>query len=391
MLESIVDLGKWLSLICTSLSLIGCIYAIVASVLVRRFARGAKEISGDYQPVTILKPLHGSETNLLPNLASFLRQAYPSPVQVIFGVQSASDPAIGVVARLKEMFPDKTIDLVVDDRLHGSNRKISNLINMSAKIEHDIVVLADSDMRVEPDYLLHVVDALMQPGVGAVTCLYRGEAHAGLWSRLAAMNIEFHFMPSVLVGLATGLANPCFGSTIALTRDTLRAIGGFETFSNQLADDYAMGRAVARLGRSIAIPSFVVSHTCPERSFGDLFRHELRWARTTSIIDPVGFTGSGVTHALPLALIAALLRGFDGFALALIAVALASRLIVQIEVARDFRLPRSSLVLAPLRDLISFAVYLACFVTSKVDWRGERFAVKADGTLVPVASVIRDK
>ena len=386
MLETIVDLGKWLSLICTTIALIGCFYAVVASVMVRRFSHRPAAQANDYQSVTVLKPLHGAEANLLANLTSFLRQNYPAPVHYIFGVQSSTDPAIEIVEHLKTMFPGKDIDLVIDASLHGSNRKISNLINMSAFIRHEIVVLADSDMHVGPDYLTGIVDALSEPGVGAVTCLYKGDSAVGLWSRLAAMSIETHFLPGVLVGLATGLAKPCFGSTIALTRDTLRVIGGFETFSNQLADDYAMGMAVMRLGLRIAIPNFLVSHTCAEQSFTALFKHELRWARTTSIVDPLGFIGFGVTHAFPLALLAAILGGFDAASLGVIAVALASRLVVQIEVTRDFRLPWSTVALGPLRDLISFAVYLACFVTSKIDWRGQSFAVKADGTLVPLAS-----
>ena len=389
--ESIVDLGNWLSLICTSLALFGCFYALIASVIVRRFSRRPAAQANDYQSVTVLKPLHGAERNLLANLTSFLRQNYPAPVQFIFGVQSPIDPAIAIVGRLKTMFPDKDIDLVIDASIHGTNRKISNLINMSALIRHDLVVLADSDMSVEPDYLMRVVDALAGPGVGVVTCLYRGEAAAGLWSRLSAMSIETHFLPGVLVGLATGLATPCFGSTIALKRETLRAIGGFEAFTNQLADDYAMGEAVMRLGLTIAIPNFLVSHTCAERSFAALFRHELRWARTTSIVDPLGFVGLGVTHAFPLALLAAVFGGFDAFNVGMIAVSLASRLVVQLEVMRDYKLPRSALALGPLRDLISFAVYLACFATSKVDWRGQRFSVKADGTLVPLASASIEK
>lgn len=386
MTQTIVDGGFWLSLICTSLSLIGCCYAVFATLCIRRFVRRPVAPSGTYPPVTILKPLYGNEVRLTDNLRSFLEQDYPAAFEIIFGVQSEADPAIEIVNRLIAENPERDIRLVVDGSMHGSNRKISNLINMSAVMSGEVVVLADSDMRVEPDYLRKVLDALSEPGVGLVTCLYRGESAVGLWSRLSAMGIEYHFVPGVIVGLATKLAKPCFGSTIAMSADTLRAIGGFESFANQLADDYAIGRAVLRLGRRVAIPTFMVAHVCRERSWTDLFRHELRWARTNSIVDPLGYLGSGVTHALPLAVVAAALRGFDPFGLWLMAGALAARLLVQIEVVRGFRLAYTPLLLTPLRDIMSFAVYVGCFMTSKVDWRGQSFSVAADGTLVPIAS-----
>lgn len=386
MSESIAELAKWLSLICTSISLIGCFYALTAAFLTRRFARRTVPSADRYESVTILKPLHGNEANLHANLLSFCRQIYPVPVQIVFGVQNPHDAAIPIVRSLISAFPDKDIELVVNASMHGSNRKVSNLINMSRVAKHEVIVLADSDMRVDPDYLLRISDSLSQPGVGLVTCLYHGDAANGFWSRLATMAIDFHFLPSVIVGLATGLANPSFGSTIALRRSTLDAIGGFEILSNRLADDYALGEAVRAHGLKIAIPPFLVAHTCPDDSFMRLFRHEIRWARTTNSIDTAGYIGSGVTHALPFALIAALLQGFDSFGMGLLVVALACRLYLQVEVTRSFRLLWSSLWLAPLRDLISFSVYIGCFVRSKVDWRGQSFIVKADGTLVPSAT-----
>ena len=397
MQESIVELAKWLSLICTSICLIGCVYALVAAWLVRRFALRPMPVMEVCDRVVVLKPLHGAEPDLEANLASFCTQTYPGEFEIVFGVQDAGDPAIAVVERLVAAYPARSIRLVVDPAQHGSNRKISNLINMSAQAadgreaQDDVIVLADSDMHVLPDYLTRVVSALCAPGVGAVTCLYRGDASGNVWSRLAAMAIDLHFLPSVIVGLATGLAKPCFGSTIALRRSTLHRIGGFEAFANQLADDYALGAAIADLGQTIAIPPFLVAHTCADAGYAGLFRHELRWARTIGTVDPIGFVGSGVTHALPFAILAASFGGFDAAGSALIVVALASRLILQLGVTRHFELSRSAIWLMPVRDLISFTVYLACFVTSRIDWRGQSFTVRRDGTLVPLAQARHKK
>ncbi len=377
--------AKWLCQIGTTLSLFGCAYALAATALTRRFAKRVDAARSDRASVTILKPLCGLEINLKENLASFCRQDYRAPMQIIFGVQSSSDPAASVFHELRSDFPDLNMQLVIDDRQHGANRKVSNLINMTRFAEHDVVVLADSDVRVEPDYLRRLCGALEKPNVGLVTCLYGGRDIGTLWSRLACMGIEFHFLPSVVVGLALRLAEPSLGPTIALRRETLSAIGGFESFVDRLADDYAIGAAVTKLGLRIEIPPFLITHNCPEKSFRDLFRHELRWARTIFGIDRIGFIGAGVTHAFPLALLAALLGGFDFWGCALIAFALACRLWLQAGVARAFDLPSASLPLAPLRDMISFFVYVACFFGARVEWRGRSYEVDRSGNLTPYA------
>ena len=168
-----------------------------------------------------MKPLYGDEPFLLRNLASFCAQDYAGPLEVVFGVGRADDAAVAVVDRLRAMFPSLALKLVADERRWGTNGKVSNLINMAEQARHPVIVLADSDMLVGRDYLDRVVAALERPGVGAVTCLYRGIAVPGIWSRLATQWIDLHFLPSVVVGMMLGLAKPCFGSTIALSRDTL--------------------------------------------------------------------------------------------------------------------------------------------------------------------------
>jgi ceramide glucosyltransferase len=388
MLEISIKALYWLCLICIVLCLFGCGYALAAAALVRRFVRFSPRPVGQCPSITILKPLCGAEINLYDNLKSFCVQAYAGRVEIIFGVQNGSDGAVAVVDRLRAEFPQKALKLVIDPSSHGSNRKVSNLINMAGLIAHDVVVIADSDIRVESDYLGRLSQALDEPGVGLVSCLYYGEAIDTLWSRLARMAVELHFLPSVIVGLATGLACPCFGSTIALRRETLARIGGFDAFTDRLADDYAMGAAVAGLGLRIVITQFLVAHTCPERTLGELFRHELRWARTIYRVNPMGFIGSGLTHPLPFAILAAGLREFDSLSCGLLVLALSCRRWLQREIIRAFRLPPSPAWLLPVRDVISFIVYLGCFMTSRIDWRGQHFTLRPDGTL---ASAARDE
>ena len=167
--------------------------------------------------MTILKPLHGDDGGLVDNLMSFAEQRYAGAVQIVCGVADAHDPAVAVVERLRGSPGTRGLELVIDATLHGANRKVSNLINMAPRIRHEVVILADSDIRVAPDYLARVIAALQQPHIGAVTCLYHGVAASGPWSQLGALFINAHFLPSVVLGLASGLAQPCFGSTAKRT------------------------------------------------------------------------------------------------------------------------------------------------------------------------------
>jgi ceramide glucosyltransferase len=374
---------KWLSLFCIAASVFGCAYAMVAVWAARRFVRPAAVMTPTTWPdISILKPLSGVEPRLRENIESFVRQVYPGRIQVIFGVQDPYDGVIAVVKSLMREYPQADLRLVVNRAIHGSNRKVSNLINMAAEIRHPLIVLADSDVLVGPDYLRTLAAAVAEPGVGAVTCLYRGLATGGFWSRLAAMAVHDHFLPGATVGVALGLARPCVGQTIALSRDTLALIGGFESIGDRLADDYALGEAVRRAGFKVAVSRMLVFTMFPERSFRELALHELRWARTIFMISPVGYIGSVITHALPLSLIGAALRGFDGWGLAAVLAAFASRAFLKFRLAREFRLPNPNYALAFARDILSFAIYLGAIWLNRVTWRGRNFIVQRDGTIV---------
>ncbi len=341
-------------------------------------ARGGEPRPG----VSLLKPLYGAEPFLERNLASFCAQDYGGPVEVVFGVGRADDAAVTIVERLRTAFPALDLKLVIDERRWGTNGKVSNLINMAERATHPVIVLADSDMLVGRDYLDRVVATLDRPGVGAVTCLYRGLAVPGIWSRLATQWIDYHFLPSVVVGMSLGLAKPCFGSTIALRRDTLERIGGFIAFKDRLADDYAIGQAVRGLGLSVAVPgALVLGHTCTADSFQGLLRQELRWSRTIRSLDPAGFVGSAVTHPIPWATLALIWSGFDVAAQGMLVGAVASRLLLQLFVAHAIGARPNGLILGPVRDYAAFLVFLLSFWPGSVDWRGHRFALKPDGTM----------
>jgi ceramide glucosyltransferase len=385
----------WTSIIAAMVAVIGCAYLAVAVVLTARFPRRSQPARPAAMPhVTVLKPLHGVEPGLFENLASFCTQDYAGAVQIIFGVQDPRDEAIAVVEELRATFPDRKLLLVVDTTMHGLNRKVSNLVNMWRHAEHDVIVLADADMRVDPDYLARVVTALEQPGVGAVTCLYHGLPGAGLWARLSSLGINAHFLPNVIMGLGLNMAQPCFGSTIALTRKALVEIGGFVRVADCLADDYALGAALRARGYGIAVSPLTIGHMCGDVSAIDLWQHELRWARTIRSLDPAGYAGSMITHAFAVALVAALAGVATAAlgpatALGLCTVSFACRLTLVRQVERAFNLPRQSSWLVALRDVLSFAVFVSSLFGQSAKWKGRRYRFVAGGTLVHAGSSSR--
>jgi len=373
-----------------ALTAVGALYALAAGALVARFMRRPLPDAPSRPAVTLLKPLHGEEPGLDDALASFAALDYAGPVQIVFGVHAEDDPAAAAARRLQAAHPERDIVLVADPRLAGQNRKIANVINMMVRARHDVLALSDSDIAVEPDYLTRITDALAQPGVGVVTCLYTGTSRptaraGGFWSRLAAMAISYQFLPNAVLGSALGLAQPCFGSTIALRRETLAAMGGFEAFADLLADDFEIGRAARKLGLTIAIPPMTVRHSCHEPNAAALIGHEVRWGRTIRLIEGAGYAGSVVTYALPLSLIALACLGPAPAALAGVAAALAARAVLKMQVDAATGAGRThmagNLWLLPLRDVLSFAIFLASFASNQVSWRGRRFRVQPDGVL----------
>jgi len=365
-------------------SLLGSAYAVFAAVQVRRFMRSPNPGNKAPAAVTILKPLHGAEPGLFENLESFVLQDYAAPVQIVFGVHAQTDPATQVVRTLQAKYPALDMVLVADEALHGANGKVSNLINMQDAAKHDTLVLADSDIAVSPRWLAQVSAALARPGVGVVTCLYTGEVapgETGLWSKLAAMGTSYEFLPNVVVGTSLGLASPCFGSTIALTRKTLEEIGGFAAFADCLADDYHIGRAAREAGYMLAMPALGVAHTAAESSFMDLFRHEQRWRRTIHSLDPAGNAGSIVTFGFAFALMSAVLLDFAALGLCALVLAFAARLLLKRSIDGAFGIDAGSAWLLPLRDLLSFAVFVNSLFGETVHWRGARFEIEPTGAM----------
>ena len=362
-----------------ALAVIGIAYQLIALAAVLRFFARPAQRGGSSEAVTVLKPLHGAEPRLVDNLASFLEQDYAGPVQMVCGVGEPEDSAMTAVAALRDAHPQADIALSTGPRWPGANAKIGNVVAMLPHARHDILVLSDSDMAVHRDYLATLLGALEQPGIGAVTCLYAGRGDAGIWSRISATAMSATGLPNMVMALATSIAQPCLGSTIAIRRETLAAIGGFERFADVLADDYAIGEAVAALGLKVAVPPMVLTHACAHRNLAELWHQHLRWSATIRGVAPLRHAGSGVTHALAFALLACPFVPLYGAILA--AAALTVRGLMARTVDRIAGVQSKFIYLLPLADLLEFAAFVASFGARAIDWRGSQLTMTQKGRI----------
>jgi ceramide glucosyltransferase len=328
--------------------------------------------------VTLLKPLCGWEPETYACLRSFCDQQYPE-FQIIFGVAAEDDPVLAVVRRLQQEFPRRDLRIMIDRRQHGSSRKVSNLINMMSQAAHDYLVIADSDVCVDEHYLAKVVAPLLDPGVGVVTCAYRGVSKRGLWSLMGALFINEWFTPSVYVAAQAGSRSFAFGATIALRREVLSHIGGFTAIANHLADDYRLGELTRRLGLMTVLSDVEVDVVVAESTFKSLVQHELRWLRTIRAIRPLSYGFCFVTFGIPVALLGALLSRASPIALTLAAVAAAARLLLHFK-RRQSDASAAQIALVPIRDCLSLALWGWSFTNRRVKWRDEHYQVSRDGS-----------
>jgi ceramide glucosyltransferase len=336
-------------------------------------------------PVTLLKPLCGSEPGLYKNLRSFCEQNYPT-FHIVFGVRDPADPALLVARQLRSEFPELPIDVVVNPQQHGSNCKVSNLINMLPSARYELLIIADSDASVSPDYLRVVTAPLMDATVGLVTCIYRGIPTPLICSRLGAMFINDWYTPSVILAWLFGHRAYASGQTLALRRETLQAIGGLEMMVNHLADDNLLGELVRGLGLRVRLSSFVPSAEHHEPGLRALTEHELRWMCTLRVLRPFSFRLLFLSFSTPLAVLGMILASEDAavsrLAWPLLWVNLLARVLLHFSSrTRRDRSLLSDFWLVPLRDLLICWVWLRSFFTSRVRWRDTQFDLSADGLI----------
>ena len=353
-------------------AVVGVVQQFFGTLLVERFAAEPKQTPVTTPPVSILKPLCGIEPLTELALESFFLIEYPV-FQLVFGVQSADDPVLQVVDKLRARYPDHDVALVIDSTLHGSNRKVSNLINMQPFAKYETLVMSDADIHVPPYFLGTVIAALQQPNVGLVTTLYTalpGTPH--LATLLGTNQINYNFLPGALLARKFGRRD-CLGVTMALTRQTLAQAGGLQAVANHLGDDQVMGRLVQAKGYSLTLANVIPATTVPESNFRELYSHELRWARTIRALVPLAYTTLILQMSLFWAVICVLVSTgyWAAWILFFATLLIRHRLARRIDAA--LRLTKAGDAwMFVLRDMISATIYIASFLGNNVNWRGQQ-------------------
>ncbi|MGA8034481.1 MAG: bacteriohopanetetrol glucosamine biosynthesis glycosyltransferase HpnI [Candidatus Acidiferrales bacterium] len=355
-------------------------YAIALIAAWRFFERGVPVgavSDGSSPPLSLLKPIYGLDRETYENYASFCRQDYPD-YEILFCVSDVHDPAIDVIEKLIHDFPAQRIRLLIGSEPLGVSDKVNKLCRMAREARHDLLVVTDSDVRVEPGFLRAVAAPFNDASVGGVTCLYKGLTDGSLAADLEATGNSTDFAAGVLVAWLFAPVNFMLGAVMATTKERLTEIGGFEALVDFFSDDYELGNRIAKNER-VELISFPVSIVYPQQSVGEAFRHQLRWCLSIRFSRPAGYVGLLFTQGLPLALIAALLSPKLTIAAAFIGTYLVLRYSVAFAIGLDGirdDLIRRKFYLLPLRDAFAFVVWLSSFFPQTISWRGKRFRVR---------------
>src|SRR5579883_2990638 len=367
--------------ITTILALCGMGFYFVALWSARSFVRRKRVGAEGYcPPVSILKPLKGFDRDMYAGFVSHCRQQYAGEYEVLFGVSSLEDPAVAAVQQLQAEFPEVAIRLVVTPEVLGTNGKVSNLAQMLPQARYGHVLINDSDIRVSPQYLAHVMALFQDPKVGMVTALYRGRSHGTVWSKMEALGISTDFAAGVLTarkiegGIRFGL-----GSTLAMSREVLDAIGGLVPLADYLADDYELGARISAAGYRVELMDEFVETTIPAYGFRQFLAHQLRWARGMRDARKWGYAGVVFTFGLPWAVLNLIAAGMSLPSIALLSLVFAGRvtlaLTIGVGLLRDRQVLRDLWLLLP-RDLIALFIWLWSYAGNTITWRNQTFELK---------------
>lgn len=336
-------------------------------------------------PVSLLKPVRGADGSTYENFESFCKVDYPE-YEILFCVNELSDPAVPLVRKLMENYPQKQIRIFSGAKQLGSNRKVNNLALIASEAQHEILVQSDGDVRVGPDYLKEVVAPFRDPLVGVVSCFYRAIAARNLGAEIEAVGAASDFFAGALVADWTEGVTFALGASVATTKRWLKKIGGYEGLANVLADDYEIGNRVHKAGGKVLLSREAVWTIYPALDAKGFWEHQVRWARTVRIVRPASYLGLLFTQGLPWTLLAMAIapagKVAAGFLLAYLVLRLTMAWVVGVWGIQD-QVLRKRLWLVPLRDLIYFAVWVAGFLSNRVQWGGLQFEVR-NGEMVEI-------
>jgi ceramide glucosyltransferase len=390
---------EWVWLLFLLLALVGTLsssifLAMVVAAVVRfkgqaRQAREAVEVPAAPLPaVTLLKPVHGMEPRLAENLESFFQQDYPN-FEIIFGARDADNGALQIAEALRRQYPYVKSQVVLSGFPTWPNAKVFSLDKMIEAAASDYLIITDSDIKVEPDFIRNVIPPLLDPKNGLVTCFYEGVPAPSLWSVLEAMGMSVEMPSGVMVADMMEGMRFAMGAVMATRRDTLEKIGGIRSTRDYYSDDFVLGNEVWAAGYRVVLSHHVVDHVLMPRSLRETFGDQLRWMKSTRYSRPKGHIGTGLTFAMPfglLGLISAMALGHPALGLALLGWAFLNRTVQCVTVGWGVIKDRRALSfcwLYPFRDLLGFFTWAGSFLSRTFFWRGETYLFGEGGKIIP--------
>jgi ceramide glucosyltransferase len=367
----------------------------------RRFRREAERqdaalVAGpEFLPgVSLFKPLHGDEPSLEAHLRTFFEQDYlqhagAGPVEILFCARNEADAGLKVARRVAAEYPGITTRIVTSGEPWAANAKVCSLVAMAKVATHDLWVISDSDVRVAPDYLRHVVLPFADKNVGASTCLYRGvAAGGGLWAQLEAVGMSIEMSSGVCASLLTEPVSFALGPTMAARQECVEEVGGFERMAEYCADDFVLGNWIAKK-HTVALSGHVIDHIVLNVDFLNSMKHQVRWMKSTRFSRPKGHFGTALTFGVPFGLLAwggALLLGMPLLGWSALLFGVFGRMlqawVVGRFVVQERRLWRTML-LFPVRDLMGIVFWALSYTSNRILWRGEIYELVEDGKMRP--------
>jgi ceramide glucosyltransferase len=363
-------------------------FAVVAGILARRYLAPRPARTGvSLPPITVIKPLKGEDAELFDNLASFCLQDYPC-FQILFCLSPPDDPALAAVQRLKKEFPEADLEVVVSKSRIGYNPKVNNMANAYPFAKYDLLLMSDSDIRVEPDFLKRMAAPFEDPAVGVVTSFYQAARAKGLWGLMESLSINAHFLPQAACAAGFGMRFT-MGAAMMVRRAAFEKTGAYHNLADHLADDFWLGESVREAGWRLETAGGCVDSVPCIESGVEHFKHLMRWARTIRLCQPAGFYASLIQHGFSLATLRLLVQGPDAAGVLLLGGIWAAKAAscAAISARLGGRQPLRALWLLPLSEWFSFAAWIGACGSNTVLWRGELFTVESQGRLQPAAPV----
>jgi len=380
---------NFLNVILGALAALSFALALWQWLAARRFPLHQKIAVENFAPaISILKPLKGCDATTRESLQSWLTQNYSGPVEILFGVTDEKDPAVETVRSVLAENPAANARLVVCKALGGTNAKVAKLVQLEDLAQHDLILTCDADVRVPADFLASFVAPLRDEKTALVNCFYRLANPTTTAMRWEAIAVNADFWSQVLQSATLKPLDFALGAAILLRRSALAEIGGFAALADCLADDFQLGNRIAKKGHAIALCPVVVECWDAPTNWRQVWKHQLRWARTIRVCQPLPYFFSILSNASlwPLLWLAVSSAAPKNFFAPLVAMAfLLVRIVIAQSLQRRFT-PGRKLVspawLVLVKDGLTATVWLSAFAGNSVEWRGRKLKLRRDGTLI---------